>query len=193
VPDLIVDVSNELPGSFRLLIERLLDHLKELDRQVGELKAQTKTSHRESKASRKLEKITGIGPIIASALVAPVGDAKNFENGRQLAAWLGLVRRQSSSSGKTTLLGISKRGHSYLRTLHSHGARSAVRAFQGKQDQSGNLWLQRLLGRRNVNVHVNVTAVALANKNARIVRALLALGRDYKPGYTATTTAPAAA
>jgi len=187
VPDLIEDASNELPGSFRLLIERLLDHLKELDRQVGELEAQIKTSHRESEASRKLEKIPGIGPITASALIATIGDAKNFENGRQLAAWLGLVPRQSSSGGKTTLLGISKRGDTYLRTLLIHGARSAVRAFQGKQDQSGNLWLQRLLGRRNVNV----TAVALANKNARIVWALLALGRDYEPGYMAT--APAAA
>jgi len=185
VPELIEDASNELPGSFRLLIQRLLNHLKELDVQVGELEAQIKTSHRNSEASRKLEKIPGIGPITASALIATVGDAKSFENGRQLAAWMGLVPAQSSSGGKTTLLGISKRGDTYLRTLLIHGARSAVRAFQSKQDQSSNPWLQKLLGRRNINV----AAVALANKNARIVWALLALGREYKPGYTATMTA----
>jgi transposase len=187
VPELIEDASNELPGSFRLLIERLLEHFKELARQVSELEAQIKTSHRQSEASRKLEKIPGIGPITASALVATVGDAKNFENGRQLAAWMGLVPAQSSSGGKTTLLGISKRGDTYLRTLLIHGARSAVRAFQSKPDQSGNPWLQKLLGRRNSNV----AAVALANKNARIVWALLALDRDYETGYKATAPAGA--
>jgi transposase len=179
VPELIEDASNELPGTFRLLIERLLDHLKELDRQVSELEAQIKTSHRHSEASRKLEKIPGIGPITASALVATIGDAKSFESGRQLAAWMGLMPAQSSSGGKTNLLGISKRGDTYLRTLLIHGARSAVRAFQGKQDQSANPWLQKLLGRRNLNI----AAVALANKNARIVWALLARGRDYESGY----------
>jgi transposase len=180
VRELIEDASNELPGSFRLLIERLLDHLKELDRQVGELEAQIKASHRNNEASRKLEKIPGIGPITASALVATIGNAKSFENGRQLAAWMGLVPGQSSSGGKTNLLSISKRGDTYLRTLLIHGARSAVRAFQGKQDQSGNLWLQKLLGRRNLNI----AAVALANKNARIVWALLARGRAYEPGFS---------
>jgi transposase len=187
VPELIEDASNELPGNFRLLIERLLDHLKELDRQVGELEEQIKAAHRNSEASRRLEKIPGIGPITASALVATVGDAKSFENGRQLAAWMGLVPRQSSSGGKTNLLGISKRGDTYLRTLLIHGARSAVWAFQSKQDQSGNPWLQKLLGRCDINV----AATALANKNARIVWALLALGRDYEAGYKATAPVPA--
>ena len=140
-----------------------------------------------SKASRKLEKIPGIGPITARALVATVGDAKSFENGRQLAAWLRLVPRQSSSGGKTTLLGISKRGDTYLRTLLIHGARSFVRAFQNKPDQSGNLWLQKLLGRHNINV----ATVVLANKNARIIWELLALDRDYEAEYTGV--APAAA
>jgi transposase len=188
VRELIEDASNELPGSFRLLVERLLDHLKELDRQVGELEVQIKTSHRNSEASRKLEKIPGIGPITASALVATVGDAKNFKNGRQLAAWMGLVPAQSSSGGKTNLLGISKRGDTYLRTLLIHGARSAVRAFQGKKDLSGDPWLQKLLGRRNLNI----AAVALANKNARIVWALLARGREYESGYAPEKASAAA-
>jgi|UniRef100_UPI003F497226 transposase len=183
VRELIEDASNELPGSFRLLIERLLDHLNRLDTQVAELEAQIKASHRNSEASRKLEKIPGIGPITASALVATVGDAKNFKNGRQLAAWMGLVPAQSSSGGKTTLLGISKRGDTYLRTLLIHGARSAVRAFQSKPDQRSNPWLQKLLGRRNLNV----AAVALANKNARIVWALLACDREYESGFSPAT------
>ncbi|MHA6824569.1 IS110 family RNA-guided transposase [Ralstonia pseudosolanacearum] len=187
VHELIEDASNELPGSFRLLIARLLDQLKELDAQVGELEAQIKASHRNSEASRKLEKIPGIGPITASALVATIGDAKNFKNGRQLAAWMGLVPAQSSSGGKTTLLGISKRGDTYLRTLLIHGARSAVSAFQTKPDQSTNPWLQKLLGRRNLNV----AAVALANKNARIVWALLACDREYEPGFSPATAGTA--
>ncbi|MDN8618765.1 IS110 family transposase [Variovorax ginsengisoli] len=162
VPELIEDASNELPGTFRLLIQRLLNHLKELDRQVSELEAQIKTSHRNSEASRKLEKIPGIGPITASALVATIGDAKSFDNARQLAAWVGLVPAQSSSGGKATLLGISKRGDTYLRTLLVHGARAVLWSFRSKADQNGNAWLQKLLERRNANI----AAIALANKNA---------------------------
>ena len=117
IPELIEDASNELPGSFRLLVDRLLSHLKELDRQVDELEARIKIWHKECELSRRLEKVPGIGPITASALVATVGDAKSFVNARQLAAWMGLVPKQNSSGGKSVLLGISKRGDSYLRTL----------------------------------------------------------------------------
>jgi transposase len=162
VPALIEDASNELPGAFRVLVDRLMDHLKALDQQVAQLEAQIKAWHRENDASRKLEQIPGIGPITASALVASMGEAKNFDNGRQVAAWLGLVPRQHSSGGKPTLLGISKRGDSYLRTLLIHGARSVILAARRKVGQGG--WLQELLKRRNPNV----AAVALANKNARI-------------------------
>ena len=128
IPELIEDASNELPGSFGLLVDRLLAHINELDRQVGELEARIKIWHKESEHSRKLEMVPGIGPITASALVATVGDAKSFKNGRQLAAWLGLVPKQNSSGGKSVLLGISKRSDSYLRTLLIHGARSAILA-----------------------------------------------------------------
>lgn len=176
VPDLIEDATIELPMPFRLLIQRLLDHLTELDRQVGELEVQIKAWHRDSELSRKLERIPGIGPITASALLATIGDAKCFENGRQLSAWMGLVPAQSSSGGKNNLLSISKRGDTYLRTLLIHGARSVVRVMQGKPGES---WLHKLIGRRNANV----VAVALANKNARIVWALLARDRDYEPDY----------
>lgn len=179
VPELIEDASNELPGSFRLLIDRLMDHLKELDRQVDEMQAQVVAWHRANAVSVKLQKIPGIGPITASALVASLGDAKNFDSGRQVAAWLGLVPRQHSSGGKNVLLGMSKRGDTYLRTLLIHGARAVIRAAQAKPDQEG--WLHKLLARRNANV----AAVALANKNARTVWALLAHGREYQVGYGA--------
>ena len=110
VPELIEDADNPLPGSFRQLVQRMLDHLKELDRQVEEIEAQIQAWHRNSELSSRLAQVPGIGPITASALVASIGDAKNFDDGRQLAAWLGLVPRQHSSGGKSNLLGMSKRG-----------------------------------------------------------------------------------
>jgi len=127
--------------------------------------------------SRKLEKVPGIGPITASALVASIGNANNFSNGRQLAAWLGLVPRQHSTGGKSLLLGISKRGDCYLRTLLIHGARAVIRHAERKLDSQG--WLRRLMARRNKNV----AAVALANKNARIIWALLAHDREFRSDY----------
>lgn len=177
VPEIIEDGENELPGSFRLLIQRLVDHLKELDRQVGELELDIQRWHRDNPASQKLAKMPGIGPMTASAMVASVGDARNFKNGRQLAAWLGIVPRQHSTGGKSTLLGISKRGDTYLRTLLIHGARAVIRAAERKPDTDP--WLKNLLARRNKNV----AAVALANKNARTIWALLANDREYNAHY----------
>ena len=179
VPELIEDASNELPGSFRLLIDRLMEHLKDLDRQVSELEAQIVVWHRSNAASSRLQKLPGIGPITASALVASLGDAKNFDSGRQVAAWLGLVPRQHSSGGKNVLLGMSKRGDAYLRTLLIHGARSVIQATQRKSEPDTGSWLHKLLARRNANV----AAVALANKNARRVWALLAHGREFRADY----------
>ena len=175
------DGENGLPDIFRQLIKRLGDHLKELDRQVRELEGQIQAWHRESAASRKLAGIPGIGPLTASALVASIGDARQFENGRQLAAWLGLVPRQHSSGGKQTLLGISKRGDGYLRTLLIHGARAVIRIAERKAQQAGS-WLEGVMARR----HKNVAATALANKNARTVWALLVHDREYQAGYRAT-------
>lgn len=182
VPELIEDASNELPGAFRVLVQRLLDHLKELDRQVDELEGQIQSWHRSSEASCKLAHVPGIGPLTASALVASIGDAKNFDSGRQLAAWLGLVPRQHSSGGKTNLLGMSKRGDSYLRTLLIHGARSVIHRAGHKTDICS--WVNAVVQRRNKNVG----AVALANKNARTVWALLAHDRRYEADYTRPVT-----
>ena len=181
LPEILEDGENNLPGTFRQLLDRLGDHLKELDRQVSALEVQIQSWHRENEASKKLAKIPGIGPITASALVASIGDAKSFENGRQLAAWLGLVPRQHSSGGKQMLLGISKRGDTYLRTLLIHGARAVIRVAERKVGHADS-WLARLMDRRNKNV----AAVALANKNARTVWALLAHARDYQASYAPT-------
>lgn len=177
VPELIEDARNELPGAFRMLIDRLLDHLKLLQRQAEEIEDQIQAWHRANDASRRLEKVPGIGPLTASALAATVGDARNFENGRQLAAWLGLVPRQHSTGGKPTLLGMSKRGDPYLRTLLIHGARAVI--YRATLRASSENWLVRLTARRNKNV----AAVALANKTARVVWALLAHGREFQSDY----------
>ena len=178
VPQILEDGENDLPGVFRQLLFRLGEHLKELDRQVTELEAQIQLWHRESEASRRLAQIPGVGPITASALVASIGDAKAFKNGRQLAAWLGLVPRQHSSGGKPLLLGISKRGDTYLRTLLILGSRAVLRVAERQPGYQAS-WLARLLERRNSNV----AAVALANKNARTVWALLAQGRDFRADF----------
>ncbi|MGK0168653.1 MAG: transposase [Gammaproteobacteria bacterium] len=143
-----------------------------------ELEQQIVRWHRSSAASRRLAQIPGIGPLTASALVATSGNALHFKNGRQLAAWLGLVPRQHSTGGKPMLLGISKRGDAYLRTLLIHGARSLVRVAEGKAGDA-QTWLTRVIGRR----HKNVAAVALANKNAGTVWALLTKGEDYQIGH----------
>ena len=179
LPEILEDGENALPGTFRQLIERLGAHLKELDRQVQELDVQIQVWHRDNAASRKLAQIPGIGPITASALVGSIGEPKHFASGRQFAAWLGLVPRQHSTGGKQALLGISKRGDSYLRTLLIHGARAVIRLAENKPGYAGS-WLAGVLKRR----HKNVAAVALANRNARIAWALLAHDREYASGYT---------
>ena len=178
VPQILESHENDLPGLSRDLFSRLFTHFRELDRQVKELDTQLQAWHREDAVSRRLQKIPGVGPLTASALVASVSDAKTFRNGRQFAAWLGLVPRQQSSGGKERLLGISKRGDTYLRTLLIHGARAVVRHLKPSAAEPQS-WLARVANRRNPNI----AAVALANKNARIVWAMLAHGRDYQTGY----------
>jgi transposase len=113
--------------------------------------------------------------VSATALIAAIGDATQFKNGRQLAAWLGLVPREHSTGGKPRLLGISKRGDVYLRTLLVHGARTTLRWVNTKADDRSR-WLRALIARRGKNR----AAVALANKNARIVWALLVRHEEYR-------------
>ena len=125
---------------------------------------------------QRLMTIPGIGPLSATALVAAVSDASAFKNGRQFAAWLGLVPRQHSPGGKERLLGMSKRGDSYLRKLLIHGARATMR-WVGRKTDRRSQWIRQLSERRGKNR----TAVALANKNARIVWALLTSHQAYEP------------
>jgi transposase len=190
MPGIVADAKNGLPSTSREFFSGLLSHFRELGRQVGELELKIKAWHRGSLSSQRLEAIPGIGPLTASALVASIGDAKTFKNGRQLAAWLGLVPRQVSSGGKDRLLGISKRGDTYLRTLLIHGARSVLLRWKRNGNQSKG-WLSSLVQRRNPNI----ATVALANKNARIVWALLAHDQDYQAGHSSAhsmTIAPTA-
>ncbi|MGB8480324.1 MAG: IS110 family transposase [Acidobacteriaceae bacterium] len=179
LPEILEDAENSLPCLFRQLLGQLGEHLKELDQLVKEMDHQIQQWHGNNEASQRLAAIAGMGPITASAMVGSVGDARNFRNGRQLAAWLGLVPRQHSTGGKSLLLGISKRGDCYLRTLLIHGARSVIRCSGRKAvvDPGDKMtWLQSLVLRRGANV----AAVALANKNARVIWALLAHDRHYQ-------------
>ena len=162
----------------RALIAQLQQQLKTLDAQVSQLEHIIASAAQPGSVEQRLQQVPGIGPITSSAVVASVGDARLFANGRQLAAWLGLVPRQHSSGGKDRLLGISKRGDVYLRTLLIHGARALVRLAQMHPERYA--WLHGLIKRSNANV----AAVALANKNARMAWALMAHGTSYRPQPT---------
>ena len=181
IPEIVEDPENDLPAMFRQLLVRLREYLLQLDLQIQELELQINAWHRNNADSQRLAQIPGVGVLTASALVASIGDARCFKSGRELAAWLGLVPRQHSSGGKPLLLGISKRGDSYLRTLLVHGARSAVRVAENKQTHTDK-WTNALGSRR----HMNVVSVARANKNVRTAWALLAHKREYDQGYIST-------
>ncbi len=144
---------------------------------MGELAGQIQVWHRENAARKKLAQIPGIGPITASARGASIGKAKSFENGRQLAVWLGWLPKPHSRGGQPWLRGIRKHGDADLRTRLIHGARAVIRVAE-RQAGYAKTWLAPLIGRRNQNV----AAVALANKNAHIVWALRVHERDDPPG-----------
>jgi transposase len=163
-------------ADFRVLLEDLNPDWVRLDARVDGLDKQIKTLANSHPGAQRLQQIPGIGPMIATALVCAIGDGKQFKRGRDMAAWLGLTPRQHSSGGKDRLLGISKRGDAYLRTLLIHGARSVLKVA-GKKDDPRSRWLQSLSSRR----HKNIAAVALANKNARIAWVLLSKETDYLP------------
>jgi transposase len=153
---------------------KLIDEFTALEEQLAYYQEKLETLAQTHPECQRLLTIPGIGPITATALIAAVSDVGVFQNGRQFAAWLGLVPRQRSTGGQTRLLGISKRGDSYLRKLLIHGARATLRWVGTKTDRRSQ-WIRRLLERRGWNR----TAVAVANKNARIVWALLSRGGVY--------------
>jgi transposase len=156
------------------LFHKLFAELGKLDAEVAYYQEKLEVLADTHPVCQRLQTIPGIGPLTATALMAAVSDAQVFKNGRQFAAWLGLVPKQSSTGGQTRLLGISKRGDSYVRKLLIHGARATLRWVKLKTDDRSR-WMRGLLARCGWNR----TAVAVANKNARIVWALLSRGGVY--------------
>ena len=178
VPNWLEDAENGLTSSFRCLLAGLWGDLKTLDHRVAELDHEINVIAQSDPVAKRLQQLRGIGPMVATALVATVGNAEQFANGRQMAASLGLTPRQHSSGGKDRILGISKRGDAHLRSILIHGARSVIRTAKTKDDRLSQ-WVTSLAERR----HPNVAAVALANKTARIAWAMLRNGTDYEPDY----------
>lgn len=157
------------------LFHKLFGELGKLDAELAYYQDKLEALAQAHPVCQRLLTIPGIGPLTATALIAAVGDAGVFKNGRQFAAWLGLVPNQYSTGGQTRLLGISKRGDSYIRKLLIHGARATLRWARTKADRRSQ-WIRGLLDRRGWNR----TAVAVANKNARIVWTLLSRGGIYE-------------
>lgn len=178
------DKHEGLPDLARQALSILIEHLRSAQGQIVALEKQLKAWHRSNPASQRLETVPGIGLITATALVATIGDASQFASGRQLAAWLGLVPRQSSSGGKDRLGRISKRGDGYLRRLLVHGARTVLRWSRGKPTARSG-WQQALLARRPTCV----VLVAMANKTARIVWAMLTRNETYNSKIQTVPTA----
>jgi transposase len=174
LPSILEDADNALTMAARMIFADLQEQLIELDKQVTTYGDKIQAVHRSSEVSQRLSDVPGIGPITATAVLAALGDGKAFTSARQVAAWLGLVPRQDSSGGKPKLLGISKRGDVYLRTLLIHGGRAVVNAA-AKKDDPQSCWINEVVKRRNVNI----AAVAVANKNARIIWALLTKSTEY--------------
>lgn len=164
-----------LPAMARELLLLQLEHLRQIEARIAALDAGLVRQARDDEACKRLTEAPGIGPVIATAMVATVGNARLFNSGRSFAAWLGLTPRQHATGGKERLLGISKRGDGYLRRQLMHGARSLVRLAQGRE---GHLWawINALLARRPFNVVV----AAVANKLARMIWALLSRGETYR-------------
>ena len=171
-----LDESDKLPGELNEVLMLLQDELQQQDRRVKQLDEMLQRQVAADERVQRLLKIEGVGPISATAIVASVGDARQFRSARQFAAWLGLVPSQHSSGGKERLGAISKKGDSYLRMLVIHGARAALNACKNKVDRRSE-WVNQLQARRNTNI----ATVALANKNARIIWAILSRGESYRP------------
>jgi transposase len=174
VPEFLEDAENELTPLAREIFSDLYDQLKAFDVQIEGYDTKIKTVVKGSEACRRLQELPGVGGIVSTAIIMAVGDGKEFKNGRHMAAWLGLVPRQYSSGGKDKLLGISKRGDRYVRTLLIHGARSMALRVKNNPGHS-NQWLYKLIQRRGMNIAV----VALANKIARQAWAMLVSGERY--------------
>lgn len=176
LPEVLEDANNELTMFARSLFRSLYEELIELEKKVEATDIQIDRIFRDDPDCQRVAAVEGIGPVTATAVVAAIGQGRSFQNGRQFAAWLGLVPRQYSSGGKSKLMGISKRGDPYLRTLLVHGARSIVYHSKSKTDQRSR-WIQD----KQQRLGTTRACVALANKNARILWSLIAHEEVYRP------------
>ena len=183
IPEWLEDASNGLTMFFRQILQGLWEDLYLLDKRMTELDKQIAVIAQQNPIAKRLQQLRGVGPLIATALVATMGDGKQYRKGRDMAAAIGLTPRQHSSGGKDRLLGISKRGDAYLRCLLVHGARSAMRTAKDKDDRLSR-WITSLQDRR----HANVAACAMANKMVRMAWAMMTRGVDYDPNFNAVST-----
>jgi transposase len=194
--DVIEDASNELSTMARLVVQRAFEHWRELDEHMRWCDQQVGRHVRSSAQAKRAAKVMGIGELGASAVTASVGDFKQFKSGAQFGSWLGLVPRQNSTGGKASLGRITKRGDDYLRTLLIQGAKTAVMSA-GKRADPISRWLVQLTAR----VGWQKACVAMANKNARILWAVMTRDQGFDPHHvsvkplakqpTQPTTAPA--
>lgn len=176
LPEVLESEEHDLPSLARETFAELYERLVELDGRVAFYDRRLLTLANEMEAAKRLMQMPGIGPVTATALVASVGDGRHFANGRQFAAWLGLVPRQHSSGGKIRHGRITKRGERYLRTLLVHGARAVVCRSRRREDGISR-WARAVWARRGFNK----ATVALAARHARMVWVMLARGEDYRP------------
>jgi len=163
LPRVIADESNDLTPTMRRLLAELFDDLSRLEKRIGGVTREIEGLAATDELARRLMTVPGIGPLVATALLAAAGNAQQFKKARDMAAWLGLVPQQYSTGGRTQMLGISKRGNRYVRRLLIHGARSCMMHLDRSRDRLG-AWIDRLQSR----MHVNKVTVALAAKIARI-------------------------
>ena len=178
IPCWLEDAENGLTDHFRTLLHGVWVDLLALDDRVLELDREIERLANSNEVTKRLQQLRGVGAMVATALVATVGNADQYHKGRQMAASLGLTPKQHSSGGKDRLLGITKRGDVYLRTLLIHGARSVVTHAKHRDDRLSR-WVTGIATRR----HPNVAAVALANKTARMAWAMLRNETNYDPDF----------
>jgi transposase len=175
LPTILAEENSEISGEVRDLLIEMGGWLRSLELRIASCDEKLARKFRTDERCKRLAQVPGIGQLAATALVAAVGNACEFRNGRELSAFLGLVPRQHSSGGRRVLLGITKRGDRYLRTLLIHGARASLR-WSGSKTDSYSRWANRIRAERGPNV----AAVAMANKNARILWALLNRGDRFR-------------
>src|SRR6266699_489879 len=180
LPRILEDGELRLSGSFRVLLAQLKLELDQITARVEEMDRVIQKTAKENEDCQRLTEIPGVGPVTATALIAAVGNASAFRKGRNLAAWMGIVPGEYSTGGKQKLLGISKRGNKYLRTLFVQGARSVLQQ-RHKQAPGLSHWLAQLLAR----AHQNVVIVALANKLVRMAWAVLCKNERYRAAVLA--------